>query len=44
MRGKGYLLGDGQHAHDHLLSTEEGVADEFARAQRDGLLSICHIC
>ena len=30
--------------HDHLLSTEERVADEFARAQRYGLLAICHGC
>lgn len=27
-----------------LLSTEEGIADEFARAQRHGLLSVCHVC
>ena len=25
--------------HDHLSAAKEGVADEFARAQRDGLLS-----
>lgn len=30
--------------HDHLLSTEERVADEFARAQRYGLLAVCHGC
>jgi hypothetical protein len=28
--------------HDHLLTAEEGIADEFARAQRDGLLTVCH--
>lgn len=30
------------YIHDHLLSTEEGVADEFASAQSHWLLSICH--
>lgn len=30
--------------HDHLLSTEEGIPDEFARAQCHGLLSVCHVC
>lgn len=33
-----------EHSHDHLLSTEEGIADEFARAKRHRLLSVCHIC
>lgn len=32
------------HSHDHLLSTEEGIADEFACAQRYRLLSVCHVC
>ena len=31
-------------SHDHLLPTEKGIADEFARAQRYGLLSVCHFC
>jgi len=30
-------------AHDHLLSSQEGIADELARAQRYGLLAVCHI-
>ncbi len=38
------VAGRWEHSHDHLLSTEEGVADEFAGAQRDGLLSIGHVC
>lgn len=29
----------GGNLHDHLSAAEEGVADEFARAQRNGLLS-----
>lgn len=33
-----------EDVNDHLLSTEERVADEFARAQRYGLLSVCHVC
>ena len=30
--------------HNHLLAAEEGIADEFAGAQRDGLLAVCHGC
>lgn len=30
------------HLHYHLLSSEEGVSNEFARTQRDWLLSVCH--
>jgi hypothetical protein len=29
--------------HDHLLTAEEGIADELARAQRDGLLAVRHL-
>ncbi len=29
--------------HDHLFAAEEGVADEFAGAQRYWLLSVCHL-
>lgn len=36
--------GEGGHIHDHLLAAEERVADEFAGAQRYGLLAVCHIC
>ena len=39
MLGFGY---DGECLHDHLFAAEEGVADEFAGAQRYWLLSICH--
>ena len=38
------LLGNLGRVHDHLLSTEEGIADEFACAQRYGLLSVGHLC
>ena len=34
----------GRYLHDHLFPTEEGVADEFAGAQRYWLLSVCHLC
>lgn len=34
---------DGWSLHDHLLSAEERVADEFASPQRHGLLSVGHI-
>ena len=30
--------------HDHLFAAEEGVANEFAGAQRYWLLSVCHTC
>ena len=30
------------NVHDHLLPTQQSVADEFARPQRDGLLAVCH--
>ena len=37
--------GGSLHSHDHLLSTEQGIADEFARAQRYGLLGhVCRFC
>jgi hypothetical protein len=29
--------------HDHLLAAEEGIADEFARAECDGLLTVRHL-
>jgi hypothetical protein len=39
---------DGKNAwanlHDHLLAAEERVADELASSQRDGLLTIRHVC
>ena len=35
---------DGECLHDHLFAAEERVADEFAGAQRDWLLSVCHLC
>lgn len=28
--------------HNHLLPAQQWVADEFARAQRDGLLAVGH--
>lgn len=31
------------YLHDHLLSAEEGVADELARAQRYWLLPVRHV-
>ena len=34
---------DREYLHDHLFPAEEGVADEFAGAQRYWLLSICHL-
>lgn len=34
-------LGD---VHDHLLAAKERIADEFAGAQRDRLLAVCHNC
>lgn len=41
----GFLgMGGEGDVHDHLLSTEERIADEFARAQRYGLLTVCHGC
>ena len=44
-----YFFGDGvqryrrANLHHHLLPAEEGVADEFARAQRDRLLTVRHL-
>ena len=35
---------EGEYLHDHLLATEEGIADEFAGAQCYWLLSVCHDC
>ena len=35
---------DGECLHDHLLATQKSVANEFAGAQRDGLLLVGHIC
>jgi hypothetical protein len=29
--------------HDHLLAAEEGIANELARSQRDGLLAVRHL-
>lgn len=29
--------------HNHLLAAKEGVADELARAQGDGLLTVRHL-
>ena len=34
---------DGECLHDHLFAAKEGIADEFAGAQRYWLLSVCHI-
>ena len=31
-----------KYVHDHLLPAKEGIADEFAGAQRDRLLSVGH--
>lgn len=33
----------GSCLHDHLFPAKEGVADEFAGAQRYWLLSVCHL-
>jgi hypothetical protein len=34
----------GANLHDHLLAAEERVADELASSQRDGLLTVRHVC
>lgn len=38
--GRGREIGG--DVHDHLLAAKEGVADEFAGAQRDWLLAVGH--
>ena len=53
-KGEGFVLKGkleegrfGGNLHYHLSAAKEGVADEFARAQRDGLLpggGGCHDC
>lgn len=42
--GEGDLMGEEEEegVHDHLLAAEEGVADEFAGAEGDGLVFVGH--
>lgn len=47
--GSEFILGDVgsvwvEYINDHLLAAEEGVANELARAQGHGLLTVCHVC
>ena len=35
-------MGEEDDIHDHLLPPQQRVADELARAQRDGLLAVGH--
>lgn len=42
--GKWREGGNWRSVHDHLLTAKERVADEFAGAQRDRLLAVCHVC
>ena len=34
--------GGRHHSHDHLLAPKQGVADELARAQRNGGVGVRH--
>lgn len=36
-------FGKGLHLHDHLLATQERVADELASSQGDGGLGVGHL-
>lgn len=34
----------GGNSHDHLLATQQGVADELASAKRHGSVVVRHVC
>ena len=43
-RGQGdWRESRGKNSHDHLLATEQRVANELARAQRDGGVGVGHL-